>query len=236
MSIILFLGLLDFILIGGILPLIERKFLSLVQRRVGPYYIGYKGRLQFLADAIKVFMKDFIYHGKINSVIYLTLPVFFLYVNSFLFLFFVFEKKFFMVDINHYFIYVYIIIILSNILVYFTGVYSKNKYAILSSNRAAVFVFSLDLLLTLLLTILISFSESFSIVGLKSLRAFGLINIFFLPLLPLIVLVFLMDANKAPYDMFEAESELVMGYTTEYSGFLFGLYILTEYLHAAYFA
>ena len=63
----LFATILDFILIGGILPLIERKFLSLIQRRVGPNYIGYKGRLQFLADAIKVFLKDFVYSSKINN-------------------------------------------------------------------------------------------------------------------------------------------------------------------------
>jgi len=49
--------LINLTLIGGILPLIERKYLSLIQRRVGPKFLGYKGRLQFIADALKMFLK-----------------------------------------------------------------------------------------------------------------------------------------------------------------------------------
>ena len=59
--------LIDFILIGGVLPLVERKYLALIQRRVGPKYVGYKGRLQFIADAIKVFFKDYFYLFKISK-------------------------------------------------------------------------------------------------------------------------------------------------------------------------
>ena len=76
-----FLIFIDFIFIGGILPLLERKFLSLVQRRVGPYYVGYKGRFQFLADSIKVFLKEFIYLGKINKFGYLVMPLIYFYLN-----------------------------------------------------------------------------------------------------------------------------------------------------------
>lgn len=89
----MFLMLLDFILLGGILPLIERKFLSLVQRRIGPHYVGYKGRLQFIADALKVFFKDFIYLNKINNCIYLFLPFLYIYINIFLFLFLYFDMS-----------------------------------------------------------------------------------------------------------------------------------------------
>lgn len=228
--------LVDFILIGGILPLIERKFLSLVQRRVGPHYVGYKGRLQFIADALKVFFKEFIYLGKINNSIYLFLPFLYVYFNVFLFLFFYYEMHIFTIDSDYYLIYVYIILMFSNIILLFSGIFSKNKYTIISSSRIAVFIFSLDLLFTILILIIIMFSESFFIQNLKNIKFLNIINLGFIPLLPLVILVFLLDANKAPYDLFEAESELVLGYTTEYSGFLFGIYVLTEYLHIYFFS
>ena len=58
--------LINLTLIAGILPLIERKYLSLIQRRVGPTFVGYKGRLQFIADALKMFLKGCIVPNKVN--------------------------------------------------------------------------------------------------------------------------------------------------------------------------
>jgi NADH-quinone oxidoreductase subunit H len=57
-------------LIGGILPLIERKYLSLIQRRIGPKFVGYKGRLQFIADALKMFLKGCIYPKNVNKLFF----------------------------------------------------------------------------------------------------------------------------------------------------------------------
>jgi NADH-quinone oxidoreductase subunit H len=71
----------DFILIGGVLPLIERKYLALIQRRVGPKYVGYKGRLQFIADAIKVFFKDYFYLFRVNRYFFVLLPLMFFNIN-----------------------------------------------------------------------------------------------------------------------------------------------------------
>lgn len=59
--------LINITLIGGILPLIERKYLSLIQRRVGPKFVGYKGRLQFIADALKMFLKGCVVPNSANS-------------------------------------------------------------------------------------------------------------------------------------------------------------------------
>ena len=58
--------LINLTLIAGILPLIERKYLSLIQRRVGPTFVGYKGRLQFIADALKNVLKGCIVPNKVN--------------------------------------------------------------------------------------------------------------------------------------------------------------------------
>jgi NADH-quinone oxidoreductase subunit H len=67
----------------AILTLIERKILSLVQRRIGPFYIGYKGRLQYLADALKLFVKEIFIPYKLNKFLFIFFPsliVFFSYI------------------------------------------------------------------------------------------------------------------------------------------------------------
>ena len=66
-------------LVGGLLPLIERKYLSLIQRRVGPTFVGYKGRLQFIADALKMFLKGCIIPNQLNSFFFFLFPVFTLF-------------------------------------------------------------------------------------------------------------------------------------------------------------
>ncbi len=232
----LLLILIDFILIGGILPLLERKILSLVQRRVGPYYVGYKGRLQFLADALKVFFKEFIYLAKINNSIYLLLPLFYFYLNLILFFLFIYSDNVFYIDMNYYIIYMYIILIYSNIILFFSGLFSKNKYSILSASRIVFFIFSLDILFSIFIIILILLCESFDFQQIQYLKSFGYFNFLGVLLLPMLIIIFLLDANKAPYDLFEAESELINGYAIEYSGFLFGIYILVEYLHILFFS
>lgn len=63
--------LINITLLGGILPLIERKLLSLIQRRVGPTFVGYKGRLQFIADALKMFLKGCLIPNNVNRFFFL---------------------------------------------------------------------------------------------------------------------------------------------------------------------
>jgi len=74
---------LDFILIGGVLPYLERKKLALIQRRVGPKYVGLNGRIQFIVDALKIFFKDYFYIFKVKKYYFFLLPVFFLLSNLF---------------------------------------------------------------------------------------------------------------------------------------------------------
>ena len=84
--ILLIIILINLTLIAGILPLIERKLLSLMQRRVGPYFLGYRGRLQFIADAIKILVKDFFIPYKANKRLFIFSPVIILTLCYFLWL------------------------------------------------------------------------------------------------------------------------------------------------------
>lgn len=235
-SILLLLLLLDFVLLGGSLPLLERKFLSLIQRRVGPNYIGYKGRFQFMADALKVFLKEYLYHAKINNVQYLTLPALYFSITMYFIYLFFFDSRTSLTDTTYSIIYFYILMMASNLVLFFSSLVTKNKYAILSGNRIALYLFSLDMFISIFLAFLMLICGSFDLGQVSELKFEGVISIHTLPLIPIIIVVFLIDANKAPFDLFEAESELVMGYSTEYGGFLFGLYVLTEYAHVYFFS
>lgn len=70
-----------FILIGGIFPLLERKKLSTIQRRVGPKFSGYNGRLQFVVDALKIFFKDYFYLNYVNKNYFYLIPLLSLFLN-----------------------------------------------------------------------------------------------------------------------------------------------------------
>lgn len=69
------------VLLAGSLPMAERKLLSLVQRRVGPNTVGYRGRNQFIADALKLLVKETIYIGLVNKLVLSILPIVYLIVN-----------------------------------------------------------------------------------------------------------------------------------------------------------
>lgn len=136
-------------------------------------------------------------------------------------------------DIEYTLIYFIFISMSSHILIFISGLVSKNTYTLISSTRVANMSFISELLIIIFLTTILLICNSFSIVLYNvSFGFFGLI----LPILPIIILIFLVDNGKTPFDLVEAETEIIMGYHVEYSGFLFGLYVLCEYLHIFFFS
>lgn len=235
-EIINFFFLIDFILIGGVLPLIERKYLSLIQRRVGPKYVGYKGRLQFVADALKVFMKDYFYIFKINKYYFFFIPIIFFNVNLYLLSNFVFGWGYFIIDIEINILYMLILSSFSNFLSYLVGIFCRNKYTIIASTRAVNVFFVNELLISIIIAQYVFFSSSFSFSSFLELKQSTIGFAYFSAYIPIIIFMFLLDINRVPFDYLEAESELIMGYTNEYTGFLFGLFVLIEYLHIFFFS
>ncbi len=218
------------------LTLIERKFLALVQRRVGPNFVGYKGRLQYIADALKLFIKGAFAPNESNKFLFVTMPSMALSVCYSFWMNSAWGPSISLFEIEYNIIYISLFSVLFGICVILTGYFSKNKYALLASVRTGIGMLNLEIFLGLMLLNIVLISESFSFFLIVILQEnYWFILIFFF-LIGLITITFLLETNRAPFDLPEAESELVTGYTTEYGGFFFGLYYLGEYLHLFFFS
>lgn len=218
------------------LTLIERKFLALVQRRVGPNFVGYKGRLQYIADALKLFVKGALIPDESNRFLFVTIPSIAVAICYSFWMNGVWGPSISLFEIEYNLVYISLFSVLFTMCVILTGYFSKNKYAMLAAVRTGIGALNLELFLGLMVLNIILLSESFSFLPIVVYQEnYWFISLFFL-IGGLIVITFLLETNRAPFDLPEAESELVTGYTTEYGGFFFGLYYLGEYLHLFFFS
>jgi len=220
-----------FILIGGVIPLLERKYLSLIQRRIGPKFVGYNGRLQFIADAMKLLLKELIYLHNTNKNIMTILPIFVLSINIILILNIVFLNSIQIID-NNYFIFTLILIeLISVICLTYIGFLVKNKYTTIASIRLLNGIIVFEIFTT---AVYIYFYLLYNKLGLNG--VFSINNttnkiLIFVLNLPIFINFLLILLKRVPYDIIEAETELIMGYSAEHSGFLSGALLLIEYLH-----
>lgn len=237
--IILFLNIVSMLVLTLIIAastLIERKFLSLMQRRVGPQFVGYKGRLQYIADALKLFIKGALIPNEANKFWFVTIPSIVVAVCYSFWMNAVWGPSLALFEIEYNIVYVSLFSIVFGICVLLTGFFSRNKYAVLAAVRSGIGMLNLELFLGLMLLNVVVLTESFSFLTIVIYQeVYWLFFVFFI-LSGLIVITFLIETNRAPFDLSEAESELVAGYTVEYGGFFFGLYYLGEYLHLFFFS
>lgn len=224
-------------LIIATITLIERKVLALVQRRVGPNYIGYKGRFQFIADALKLLVKHIVIFSFTNRVIFMLLPILVLILCYLFWINLIWGPSLALCEIEYNLLFMGILSLLFSLFLFLIGWLSKNKYAILSSNRVIIVSLNLEIFLNFFLLFLLVFFESFSFLQITSFQSYGLWGyILVLPLCPILIITFLLETGRIPFDLGEAESELIAGYTTEMGGFFFALFYLGEYFHLFCFA
>jgi NADH-quinone oxidoreductase subunit H len=223
-------------LIIASLTLIERKILSLIQRRVGPDYVGYRGRLQYLADALKLFVKGVILPNEVTKFWFVTIPsvvaalCYTIWVNS------IWGPSVGLFEIEYNLVFASILSLLFGFCVILTGYFSKSKYAFIASIRSILMLLNLEIFLGLFILNLLLLSESFSFMAFSAYQQYIWFCWNYIGMLGVIIVIFLLETNRAPFDLAEAESELVTGYTVEYGGFYFALYYLGEYFHLFFFS
>lgn len=218
------------------LTLIERKFLALVQRRVGPQFVGYKGRLQYIADALKLFIKGALVPDEANKFWFITIPSIVAAICYSFWMNAVWGPSISLFEIEYNMVYASIFSVLFGICVLLTGYFSKNKYAVLAAVRTGIGMLNLEIFLGLLILNVVFINESFSFLPIVVYQEIYWLIFYFFGLIGLITITFLLETSRAPFDLSEAESELVAGYQTEYGGFFFGLYYLGEYMHLFFFS
>ena len=210
---------------------IERRGMGRMQSRLGPNRTGPFGLLQPVADAIKVLLKEDIVPGKADKLIHWLAPVVAFAPALMIFAVIPFQNGALLADLNIGILYVVAISSVSTVGVFMAGWGSSNKYSLLGAMRnvAAVVSYEMPLVLAVLGVVLVAGSLSLNQIVMAQ-------NIPFILLQPLGFLIFFIagcaEINRSPFDLMEADSELVAGFHTEYSGMKFAMFYLVEYAEA----
>jgi NADH-quinone oxidoreductase subunit H len=222
------------------ITLVERKVLGHMQSRHGPLHVGWHGLLQPIADGIKLFFKEDITVSEANKVIYNLAP--FIVVTSALLCFAVIpfggiinifgkELGLYIADVNVALLYILAVSSLSVYGVVLAGWSSNSKYPLLGGLRASAQMISYEIATGLSIIGILMISGSFSLVDIVNSQK-GLWNIVTQPLGFIIFLICgFAECNRTPFDLPEAENELVAGFHTEYSSMKFALFFMGEYAH-----
>ena len=214
----------------------ERKISAFMQDRLGPMRVGWYGLLQTVADAIKLMMKEAIFPAGADKILFVLAPCLVVLGSFMPFLVIPFGKALTGADLNVGIFYVTAIASLSTVGLIMAGWASNNKYALFGAMRSAAQIVSYEIPAVMVLLVIIIVVGSLSLHDITSAQLGGLPNWFFFRYFPLNVIAFLVfftaglaECNRAPFDIPEAESELVAGFHTEYSGFFFAMFFLAEY-------
>ena len=221
--------------------LLERKFAARMQSRIGPYRVGPHGLLQPIADALKLMMKEDVVPTAADRRIYNLAPIVFLIPCMLIFATIPFAPGLGVADVNIGILFFLAVSAMEIVGLFMAGWGSNNKYALLSVMRAVNQIISYDLpfVFAAFVPVLLAGSLQMSaIVAAQQGAWFVVVPKWFLfyPVIGQLAFVAFLVAtlaaeNRVPFDILEAESELVAGFRVEYSGMKFALIQLGEYAH-----
>lgn len=207
----------------------ERKTMASMQRRIGPNIVGYYGLLQAFADALKLILKEYISPTQANLVLFFLGPIITLIFSLLGYAVIPYGPGLAVTDFNLGILYMLAVSSLSTYGILLAGWSANSKYAFLGSLRSTAQLISYELILSSAIIIVILLTGSLSLtVNIESQRAIW----FLIPLFPIFIIFFLgsvAETNRAPFDLAEAESELVSGFMTEHAAVIFVFFFLAEY-------
>ncbi len=209
----------------------ERKLIGRIQDRFGPNRVGPWGLFQPVADMLKIFTKELITPKGVDWVAYNLAPV--LAVAAVLMMWAVtpFWKTFVAADISVGILFLIAIGGLGELGIILAGWGSNNKYALIGALRAVASLISYEIPLVISALIPVMLAGTMNLSGIVEAQ-----NVWFIVLAPVAALIFFIssvaETGRAPFDLAEAESEIVAGYNVEYSGLKFGMFFVGEFLHA----
>jgi NADH-quinone oxidoreductase subunit H len=214
--------------------LLERKFAARMQSRIGPYRVGPHGLLQPIADAIKLMMKEDVVPTAADRPVYNLAPIVFLLPCMLIFATIPFAPGMGVADLNIGILFFLAVSSMEIVGLFMAGWGSNNKYALLSAMRAVNQIISYDLPFVFSALVPVLLAGSLKLGDIAAAQS-GLWFVFYPVLGQLAFLAFIVSTvaaeNRAPFDILEAESELVAGFRVEYSGMKFALIQLGEYAH-----
>ena len=208
---------------------LDRRIWAFVQKRRGPNVVGPFGLFQTLADALKYIFKEVIIPASSNKVIFILAPIVTMTLALIAWAVIPFSEDYVLADINVGILYIFAISSLGVYGIIMGGWASNSKYPFLGSIRCAAQM--------------VSYEVSIGVIIINVLLCVGSLNLndivlaqkkiwFVIPLFPMFVIFFissLAETNRPPFDLPEAEAELVSGYQTEYSGMMYAMFWLGEY-------
>ena len=209
----------------------ERRVISRFQIRIGPNRVGPFGLLQPVADVIKILIKEDIVPLNADKLIHLMAPVFSIVPAIMVFAVIPFDNGAALVNLNIGILYIVAVSSVSIVGMVMAGWGSNNKYGLVSAMRVIAQVVSYEIPLALAIIGVVVFAGTLSMNGIVQAQ-----TIPYILLQPLGFLIYFLgsmaEINRTPFDLLEAEGEIVAGYNIEYSGFKFALFYLTEYTEA----
>ena len=215
---------------------VETKIAGFMQDRIGPKRVGPHGLLQTIADALKLMFKEAIYPAGADKKLFLIAPCL-VVLGAFLAMVVIpFGGKAQVADLNVGLFYVVAVSSLSTVGLIMAGWASNNKYALFGAMRSAAQIVSYEIPAVMVVLTVVTMVGSLSLQDIVRSQQGGLGHWFLFRYFPLMLVAFLIfftaglaECNRTPFDIPEAESELVAGFHTEYSGFFFAMFFLAEY-------